>query len=142
MLIVGAALLPGAPAQAADRYVGKTTQDRRITISVGSDGLVTRVVTLYVAGCRDPDSDYRTKVAWSLPFDERTPERFRESGRVVVGNRDGYATTVTSEIVGARSADGRRWTGTLTAKLVVRKRGHYVDTCRTPTIRFSATRVS
>lgn len=51
----------------------------------------------------------------------------------------GYRLRFTGSIRGTRIADerGERWRGTLRMKVLVTRRGHYVETCRTGKLRFT-----
>jgi hypothetical protein len=128
-----------AAAAAADAKVfrGKTNQGRPASVVIGSDGLLRAARVNWRARCRFGRA--RDKTIFTRPHDESTPDAFFDAG--VYRRRDdaGYRLRFTVSVRGTRSVGdrGERWRGTFRAKVLVTRRGHYVDTCRTGRLRFT-----
>ena len=80
------------------------------------------------------------KTALTRPHDQSTPDAFFDAGVYRSRDDDGYRLRFTVSVRGTRIADarGERWRGTFRAKVLVTRRGQYVDTCRTGRLRFTA----
>jgi hypothetical protein len=67
------------------------------------------------------------------------PDAFYDAGTYRGRTPDGYRLRFTGSIRATRIADarGERWRGTFRMKVLVTRRGNYVDTCRTGRLRFT-----
>jgi hypothetical protein len=128
-----------AAASAADAKVfrGKTTQGRPASVVIGSDGLLRAARVNWRARCRFGRA--RDKTIFARPHDESTPDAFFDAGVYRRQDDSGYRLRFTVSVRGTRIADarGERWRGTFRAKVLVTRRGHYVDTCRTGRLPFT-----
>jgi hypothetical protein len=132
-------LLFVAAAASAEAKVfrGKTNQGRAASVVIGSDGLLRNARVNWRARCRK--GRVRDKTSFTRPHDQSTPDAFFDEA-VYRGRDDGgYRLRFSVSIRGTRIADGRgeRWRGTFRAKVLVTRRGHYVDTCRSGRLRFT-----
>jgi hypothetical protein len=141
-LLVLAALstvLSAAAASAAEAKVfrGKTNQGRPASVVIGSDGLLRAARVNWRARCRFGRT--RDKTMFTRPHDESTPDAFFDAGVYRRQDASGYRLRFTVSVRGTRIADarGERWRGTFRAKVLVTRRGRYVDTCRTGRLRFT-----
>jgi hypothetical protein len=141
-LLVLAALstvLSAAAASAAEAKVfrGKTNQGRPASVVIGSDGLLRAARVNWRARCRFGRT--RDKTMFTRPHDESTPDAFFDAGVYRRQDASGYRLRFTVSVRGTRIADarGERWRGTFRAKVIVTRRGRYVDTCRTGRLRFT-----
>jgi hypothetical protein len=141
-LLVLAALstvLSAAAASAAEAKVfrGKTNQGRPASVVIGSDGLLRAARVNWRARCRFGRT--RDKTIFTRPHDESTPDAFFDAGVYRRQDASGYRLRFTVSVRGTRIADarGERWRGTFRAKVLVTRRGRYVDTCRTGRLRFT-----
>ena len=126
-----------ATAAEAKVFRGKTTQGRPASVVIGSDGLLRAARVNWRGRCRG--GRVREKTSFTRPHDQSSPDAFFDEGTYRSRDDDGYRLRVTVSIRAARIADerGERWRGTFRAKVLVTKRGRYVDTCRSGRLRFT-----
>jgi hypothetical protein len=133
-------LLFSATAASAEAKVfrGKTTQGRPASVVIGSDGLLRQARVNWRARCRT-NGRVREKTGFSRPHDQTTPDAFFDEGTYRRRTSDGYRLRFTVSIRATRiaGARGERWRGSFRAKVLVTKRGRYVDTCRSGRLRFT-----
>ena len=138
-LLAGAALA-GADAAAAEAKVfrGETAQGRRASVVIGTDHLLRAARINWRARCRR--GRVVEKTVFTRPHDQSTPDAFFDTGMYRIRTRDGYRLRVTTTIRGHRSGQGagESWRGTFRAKVLVTRRGRYVDTCRVKRLRWAA----
>ena len=113
-------------------FRGKTSAGRPASVVTGSDGLLRNARVNWRARCRF--GTVADKTAFLRPHDSSTPDAFSDAG--TYRRRDGsYRLRFTTSIKGTRVFDPahparERWRGTFRMKVLVTRRGHYVDTCR------------
>jgi len=131
-----AMLVAAAAAAEAKVFRGKTSQGRAASVVIGSDGLLRTVKVSWRARCRFGRAHEKTP--FIRPHDESTPDAFFDAG-VYRARYDRYRLRFTVSVRGTRVADerGERWRGTFRGKILVTRRGHYVDTCRSGRVRFT-----
>ena len=136
-LSVGAFAAADATAE-AKVFRGKTSQGRAASVVIGTDGLLRQARVNWRADCRE--GRLREKTGFSRPHDESTPDAFFDTGTYRSRTSDGYRLRFTVTIRGTRrtGARGERWSGSFRAKVLVTRRGRYVDTCRSGRLRWSA----
>ena len=119
-------------------FRGKTTQGRPASVVIGSDGLLRQASVNWRARCRT-DGRVREKTGFSRPHDQSTPDAFYDAGTYRGRTPDGYRLRFTGSIRAHRIVDdrGERWRGTFRMKVLVTRRGRYVDTCRSGRLRFT-----
>ncbi len=119
-------------------FRGKTNQGRPASVVIGSDGLLRTARVNWRSRCRF--GRVHDKTAFTRPHDQSTPDAFFDAGVYRSRDDDGYRLRFTVSVRGTRIADarGERWRGTFRAKVLVTRRGQYVDTCRTGRLRFTA----
>src|SRR5215207_4239956 len=138
-LLTASALLAFDTAAAqAKVFRGETGQGRRASVVVGTDGLVRAARVNWRARCRD--GRVFEKTLFSRPHDSSTPDAFFDTGTYRGRSKGGYRLWFTTSIRGERRGSGanERWRGTFRAKVLVTRRGRYVDTCRLRTLRWRA----
>jgi hypothetical protein len=140
VLVLAAAAVLGAGAEAAGAEVfrGKTGQGRSASVVIGTDGLLRTARINWRARCRF--GRVVEKTSFLRPHDISTPESFEDGGVYRKRQRGGYRLRFTPLIKGRRltGARGERWRGTFRAKVLVTRRGRYVDTCRIARLRWTA----
>ena len=116
-------------------FRGKTNQGRAASVVIGSDGLLRNARVNWRARCRK--GRVRDKTSFTRPHDQSSPDAFFDEGTYRARTTDGYRLRFTVSIRAARIADagGERWRATFRAKVLVTKRGRYVDTCRSGRLR-------
>lgn len=135
-----AMFVAAAPAADAKVFRGKTSGGRAASVVIGSDGLLRNARINWRARCRY--GRVADKTQFRRPHDSATADAFQDSGRY--RRRDGsYRLRFTTSISGTRVFDAaqperERWTGTFRIKVLVTRRGHYVDTCRLGALRWHA----
>ena len=131
-----AMFVAAASAAEAKVFRGKTTQGRAASVVIGSDGLLRAARVNWRGRCRN--GRVGEKTIFTRPHDASTPDAFSDAGSY--RRRDGrYRLRLDVSVQGSRIADarGERWRGTFRAKVLVTRRGRYVDTCRTGRLRFT-----
>ena len=138
--LLPAAALLAVDAGAADAKVfrGKTTQDRPASVVIGTDGLLRTARVNWRARCRY--GRVVEKTSFLRPHDLSSPDEFRDGGVYRKRQRNGYRLRFTPVIHGRRVTGprGERWRGTFRAKVLVTRRGRYIDTCRVSRLRWTA----
>ena len=153
LLAVGAlAVAAPADALAAKSFEGTTEQknpatgkSRSVMLTVGDDNLLDRLrINWITRRCKLSRSRFQHFTAFRKPYDESTPDAFRDRGRFKVVDRGGIRSRVRIRLSGRRSLSNpadpatERWTGTLAARVVVRRRGKVIDRCRLRQITWQA----
>jgi hypothetical protein len=138
LLGVGALLLVYVGAADAKVFRGKTAQGRPASVVIGSDGLLRTARVNWRARCRY--GRVVEKTSFLRPHDMSTPDAFRDGGVYRKRQRGGYRLRFTPVNKGHRLTGslGERWRGTFRAKVLVTRRGRYVDTCRVSRLRWTA----
>ena len=118
-------------------FRGKTNQGRAASVVIGSDGLLRTVKVSWRARCRFGRAHEKTP--FIRPHDQSTPEAFFDAGTYRASDDDGYRMRFTVSVRGTRIAGsrGERWRGSFRGKILVSRRGKYVDTCRSGRVRFT-----
>ena len=136
--ILTAALLAALPATAdASVFRGETAKGRPASVVTGSDGLLRAARVNWRTSCSS--GSFATKTSFLRPHDVSTPGTFRDSGMYRT-RANGYRFRTTASIRGTKVGD-RRWRGRFSAKVLVTRKGRYVDTCRLRRLSWSATLV-
>jgi hypothetical protein len=126
--------MAAAAASTAEAKVfrGKTSAGRAASVVTGSDGRLRNARINWRAHCRY--GRVADKTQFRRPHDSSTADAFTDAG--TYRRRDGsYRLRFTTNISGTRVFDAahparERWRGTFRMKVLVTRRGHYVDTCR------------
>ena len=138
--VAAVAVLAAAGAEAAGAKVfrGKTGQGRSASVVVGTDELLRTARINWRARCRF--GRVIEKTSFLRPHDVSTPDAFEDAGVYRKRQRGGYRLRFTPAIKGRRITGprGERWRGTFRAKVLVTRRGRYVDTCRVSRLRWTA----
>jgi hypothetical protein len=131
--IAVATSMAGATTADAKVFRGKTKQGRTMSLVIGSDGLLRVGRVSWRATCRFGRAN--SKSFFLRPHDESTPDAFRDSGVYRSRDDEGFRLRHKAAIAGRRRGSGtsERWKGTFTDKILVTRRGRYVDTCRVNT---------
>ena len=133
-----AMFVAAAASAEAKVFRGKTNQGRPASVVIGSDNLLRAARVNWRARCRFGRA--HDKSLFIRPHDQSSPDAFFDAGVYRRRDDEGYRLRFTVSVRGTRIADarGERWRGTFRAKVLVTKRGQYVDTCRTGRLRFTA----
>jgi hypothetical protein len=129
-LVTVAALLAADATAHAKVFRGETSQGRHASLVVGSDGLLRTARVNWRSRCRQGRIVSRT--FFLRPHAQSTPDGFFDSGTYRRRQQGGYRLRFTAAIRGRRIAGPgtERWRGTFRVKVLVTRRGRYVDTCR------------
>ena len=135
------AFLAADAAAEAKVFRGKTSGGRAASVVIGSDGLLRNARINWRARCRH--GVVHDKTAFTRPHDAATPDSFLDAGTYRSRDKDGERLRFTVRIKGTRVFDPahparERWHGTFRAKVLVTRRGRYVDTCRIRSLRWTA----
>ena len=139
------ALAAPADAVAVKSFRGKTQQDRTVSFRVGDDNLLdTLRINWITRRCASSGSRFQHMTSFRRPYDESTPDAFRDAGSFrVVEDGGRIRSRVTMTLTGRRAFDpanpaAESWSGTLSARVVVRRRGRVIDRCRLRAITWNA----
>jgi len=143
VVLIALALAPSqAAAQTADKlFRGTTGQSKRVAVRVGAAQKVTRVTVAWIAPCRRGGT-FENDTVVSPRARRSTVDVFEASGSYPVRQKGGYRMRVRMVIRGLRdvsSAGVERWTGTVRATVVIRRRGRVIERCRLRSTAWSAT---
>ena len=123
---------------AIESFVGQTSENRGVRVTVGDDGLVRRASINWRADCRRPHARFTDRTAFIPPFRESTERYFEARGRYHA-RQGAYRIRVRVGIVG-RHPSLRRWKGTFHARVRVLRHGQAYDRCETGMIRWATIR--
>lgn len=127
-----ATMLVAGPAQAADgekTFSGQTSQDRRVTMLVGANGVIKGIDLPFKARCeRSGESFSVPHFAFVQPMDRADANGFFDHGSVTNRVKGGFRVTSTFTLAGLRVAE-QAYGGTMKARITVRKGGKVVDRC-------------
>jgi uncharacterized protein (DUF2147 family) len=122
-------------ASADTLFTGKTQQDRKVTVRIGSDGLVNLVrIGWRTRDCKLPNYTLRDTTLAKRPFDGSTPDSFGDIGSYTYTDVDRSRITTRVQLAGQRVVDPANpaavsWKGTIIASSTIRKRGKVIDRC-------------
>jgi hypothetical protein len=133
-LSLGAFVAADATAEAAV-FRGETGQGRPASVVIGSDGLLRTARINWRVRCRHGRT--ADKTAFLRPHDASSPDAFADAGTYRRRDGNGYRLRFTVSIRGTRVSEAR-WRGSFKTKVLVTRRGRYVDTCRLRSLRWSA----
>jgi hypothetical protein len=120
----------------ADRWRGKTRQDRLAVVGTGTDGLVNVVRIRYRARCSDRKA-LTSGVKFLPPFDASSPTEFVDRGEFTFRLPDGEHARARTRVDGGLRRSGR-WTGNFRIRVRVTRNGRFVATCRTGRVGWKA----
>ncbi|HEX8083742.1 MAG TPA: hypothetical protein VF529_05585 [Solirubrobacteraceae bacterium] len=135
------ALAAAAPAEAAKVFEGTTGQSRRITLRVGDDGRIQRIVVRWTAPCARRGTVLSDTTFIRPARRLTTPQAFRSSGGYRYRARGGWQMRVRMRMRGTleEGSDGSQvWSGTFRVSVAVRRRGRPYGHCRLPATLWSA----
>jgi hypothetical protein len=137
-LLTMVALLVFDTTASAKVFRGDTSQGRRASVVIGTDGLLRAARVNWRARCRD--GRVFEKTIFSRPHDSSTADQFFDTGTYRGRSKGGYRLRFTTSIRGERTGTGaaERWRGSFRATVLVTRRGNYVDTCRLRKLRWTA----
>ena len=135
-----------APSQAvADKnFSGKSAQNRTVSLTTGDDNVLkTLRINWLTRRCAQSGARFQHITRFRPPFDVATPDEFRDAGSFTVRDSGGYRSRVSITIAGRHAFDpanpaAENWSGTVSARVVVRRRGRVIDRCRLRSVNWSA----
>ena len=135
-MTAAAALVAPGTASAAKTFSGETAQGRAVTLTVADDNLLDRFrINWITRRCRQSGSRFQHFTRFRRPYDESTPDAFRDVGSFTVRDSRRIRSRVRVVLTGERTFDpanpaAEAWNGTFQASVVVRRRGRVIDRCR------------
>lgn len=131
---VAAAAIAPSEAAAVKRFRGATDQERTVKLTIGDDNLLQSASINWVTRkCAQSGSRFQHMTAFRRPFDETTPDAFRDEGSFTVRDSGGIRSRVRIIFIGERLVDPatnvESWRGTVEAKVTVRRRKKIIDRC-------------
>ena len=140
---LAAAGVAAPSASAAKTFAGKTQQDRKVTVAIGDDGLMTETrIAWRTRRCRSGEF-LQDRTVFRPPIDANTPDAFSDAGTYTLRQRGRIRIRVSISLTGRRVVDpanpaAESWQGTLKATAVVRRNGRRIDRCRLRSIGWTA----
>jgi hypothetical protein len=132
-----AALAAPSEAAAVKDFTGQTQQHRVVDLRIGDDNLLhTARINWITRNCSQSGSRFQNMTRFRKPYDESTPESFRHVGTETVTDDEGrIRSRVRVTFTGRHFLDpanpaAEKWVGTISASVVVRRRGRVIDRCR------------
>lgn len=118
-----------------------------MTVRTGADGLVTLVRLPWRAGCNRPRARFTERTDFRRPLKQSTLDVVADDGAYTLRRRGGWRFRVRVTMAGRRSltdpADPstEQWAGTLSASVVVRRKGRVFDRCKLAPTTWTARKV-
>lgn len=147
--VLVAALAVPSEAAAVKTFRGKTQQNRTVTVTIGDDQrLDTLRVNWITRRCALSGSRFQHITRFRRPYDRSSTDDFGDAGTFrVVEDGGRIRSRVAITLSGSRTFDPANpatesWSGTLSARVVVRRRGRVIDRCRLRQITWNATLVT
>ena len=141
---VVAALAAPSQASADKKFAGKSAQNRSVSLTTGDDNVLkTLRINWLTRRCAQSGSRFQHITSFRPPFDAATPDAFNDEGTFTVRDRGRIRSRVKITLTGQHVFDpavpeAEKWTGTLKASVVVRRRGRVIDRCRLRTTNWEA----
>lgn len=128
-LLAMVAMLSVASAAQAAIYQGKTEQNKNATLQVrNNDGVPTRFVIAWeTSNCKN-GATYRDKTTFD-GFKNADNNSLSSRGSYSTKSEGGFKSKVKVNVNGSRQGQ-KRWKGTFTARVTVKRNGQQVDRCK------------
>ncbi len=133
--VLGTALAVPSTALADKSFSGKTSQNRSVSLTTGDDNVLkTLRINWITRKCAQSGSRFQHITPFRPPFDLANGEEFRDAGSFTVRDSGGIRSRVRITLTGRHALDpavpeAEKWTGTVKASIVVRRRGRVIDRC-------------
>jgi hypothetical protein len=141
VVITLVALLALSGVAEAKGFRGRTSQKRLASLTVGEDGLVTRIRISYSAPCTDPRYRFPNVLRIEPPFATSTRDAVRETVTLRERMDGGGRTRQTATVTARRTVDAagvETWSGTFKTRAVLSKGGKRLDTCELRRVTWTA----
>src|SRR3954447_10532407 len=107
---------------------GKTSQGRRVSLTLGANGVPTRVRIVWRVPCRrKPGTSSPGTTVGTPPFDHASASALRDHGTYRQHWSGGLSARITGTLRGHRSGAG--WTGTFSVVKRFSRHGKSIDRC-------------
>src|SRR4051812_47218119 len=139
--LVAAALaaltLVAVPTTAADAKTlrGKTSQGKPVSLTLGADGVPTRLLIRWSAPCKHASGRARATTEFVPAFDQATPDLLQDAGARRTRYKGGLRVRNSAEVAGQRA--GETWSGTFSQRRLFSRKGRVFDVCQTKGITWS-----
>ena len=115
---------------------GKTSQGHRVTLTVGADGVPTRLTIRWTGPCKRSKVPARSTTKFVPAFDQATADTLQDKDTRRTRYKGGLRVRNSAEVSGQRS--GETWSGTFSQKRLFSRRGKVFDTCQAKAVTWSA----
>jgi hypothetical protein len=114
---------------------GKTSQGHRVTLTVGADGVPTRLTIRWTGPCKKSSVPARSTSRFVPAFDQATADTLQDADTRRTRYRGGLRVRNSAEISGQRS--GETWSGTFSQRRLFSRRGKVFDVCEAKGVTWS-----
>ena len=128
--------LVAVPASAdAKTLRGKSSQGHRVTLTLGADGVPTRLTIRWTGPCKKSAEPARTTSRFLPPFDQATADILRDADTRHDRFSGGLRVRNSAKLFGQRSLE--TWSGTFSQRRVFSRHGKVFDTCEAKGVTWS-----
>jgi hypothetical protein len=127
--------LVAVPAADAKTLRGKTSQGHRVALTVGVDGVPTRLTFRWTGPCKKSSVPARSTSRFSPAFDKATPDILQDTDTRRGRYRGGLRVRDSAELSGQRS--GETWSGTFSQRRLFSRKGKVFDVCEAKGVTWS-----
>jgi hypothetical protein len=128
--------LVAVPATAdAKTLRGKTNQGHRVSLTLGVDGVPTRLTIRWTGPCKKSSVPARSTSRFSPAFDKATPDVLEDTDTRRTRYRGGLRVRNSAALSGQRS--GETWSGTFSQRRLFSRKGKVFDVCEAKGVTWS-----
>jgi hypothetical protein len=125
-----------APATAdAKTLRGKTSQGHRVTLTLGANGVPTRLTIRWTGPCKKSSVPARSTSRFVPAFDKATPDILQDTDTRRTRYSGGLRVRNSAELSGQRS--GETWSGTFSQRRLFSRKGKVFDVCEVKGVTWS-----
>ena len=119
----------------AKTFRGKTSQGHRVTLTLGADGVPTRLTIRWTGPCKKSSVPARSTTRFVPAFDQATPDTLQDADTRRGRFSGGLRVRDSAELSGQRS--GQTWSGTFSQRRLFSRKGKVFDVCEAKGVTWS-----
>jgi hypothetical protein len=114
---------------------GKTSQGHRVTLTLGADGVPTKLVIRWTGPCKKSKVPARSTSNFIPKFDVATTDTLQDKDTRRTRYKGGLRVRNSAQLAGQRS--GESWSGTFSQRRLFSRRGKVFDVCEAKGVTWS-----
>jgi hypothetical protein len=114
---------------------GKTSQGHRVTLTLGADGVPTRLTIRWTGPCKKSSVPARSTSPFVPEFDKATPDVLEDADTRRGRFSGGLRVRDSAKLSGQRS--GETWSGTFSQRRLFSRKGKVFDVCEAKGVTWS-----